>query len=132
MCLSQVRNCGHMFFKYMFYIQPWWFSVRSSSHRLILYSYETDFVHSLLQKKEKKCAQSFGLTFRYLVDVTSLNKSKFCDYVDRIYPTKLENNNTTEAEKSVSHLDLHLEINSKVGLWKKNFTTREITLIFPI
>ena len=47
---------------------------------LFLYSYEADFIQSLLQRKEKKLAQSFGFTFRYKDDVLSLNNSKFGDY----------------------------------------------------
>ena len=48
---------------------------------LFLYSYEADFIQSLLQRKEKKLAQCFGFTFRYIDDVLSLNNSKFGDYV---------------------------------------------------
>ena len=54
---------------------------------LFLYSYEADFIQSLRQRKEKKLAQSFGFTFRYIDDVLPLNNFK----------------------------DLHLEIESKGG-----------------
>ena len=57
---------------------------------LFLYSYEADFIQSFLQRIEKKLAQSFGSTFRYIDDVLSLNTSKFGDYVDLIYPIELE------------------------------------------
>ena len=49
---------------------------------VFLYSYEADFIQSLLQRKDKKLAQSFGFTFRYIDDVLSLNNSKFGDYVN--------------------------------------------------
>jgi hypothetical protein len=41
-------------------------------------------------EKEKKLARSFNFTFRYIDDVLSLNNSRFCDFVDRIYPIGLE------------------------------------------
>ena len=42
------------------------------------------YIQSLLQRKEKKTAKSFGYMFRYIDDVLSLNNSKFGDYVYRI------------------------------------------------
>ena len=98
---------------------------------LFLYSYEADFIQSLLQRKEKKLAQSFGFTFRYIDDVLSLNNSKFGDYVDLIYPTELEIKDTTETERSASYLDLHLEIDSKGGLKTKLYDKRD-DFDFPI
>ena len=89
---------------------------------LFLYSYETDFIHSIRQRKEKKLAQYFGFTFRYMDDVFSLNNSQFGDYVDRIYPIKLGIKDTIETEMPASYLDLHLEIDRKDGL-RTNFTT---------
>ena len=62
---------------------------------LFLYLYEADFIQSLLQRKEKKLAQSCGFTLRCIDDVLY---SKFGDYVDRIDPT-------TETERSSSYLD---------------------------
>ena len=59
---------------------------------------EADIIQSLLQRKEKKLAQSFGFTFRFIDDVLSLNNSKFGDYVDLIYPIELEIKDTTETE----------------------------------
>jgi hypothetical protein len=98
---------------------------------LFLYSYEADFIQSLLQRKEKKLAQSFGFTFRYIDDVLSLNNSKFGDYVDLIYPIELEIKDTTETERSASYLDLHLEIDSKGGLKTKLYDKRD-DFDFPI
>ena len=36
---------------------------------LFLYSYEAEFIQGLVQKGEKKLAQSFNFTFRYIDDV---------------------------------------------------------------
>jgi hypothetical protein len=51
---------------------------------------KADFIHGLLMKNEKKLARSFNFTFRYIVDVLSLNNSKFSDFVDHIYPLSLK------------------------------------------
>ena len=48
------------------------------------------FHTGLLKKNEKNLARFFNFTFRYIDDVISLNNVKFCDFVDRIYPTELE------------------------------------------
>jgi hypothetical protein len=44
---------------------------------LFLYSYEADFIQGLLKKNEKKLNRSFNFTFRYIVDVLSLNGAQF-------------------------------------------------------
>ena len=80
---------------------------------LFLYSYEADFVRGLLKNNEKKLARSFNFTFRYIDDVLSLNNSMFGDFVDRIYPIKLEIKDTTDTDRFASYLDLHLEIGSE-------------------
>ena len=76
---------------------------------LFLYS-QADFIQELLKKNEKKLARSFNFTFRYADDVLSLNKSRFGDLVDRIYPNELKIKDTTDTDRSTSYLDLHLEI----------------------
>ena len=88
---------------------------------LFLYSYEAVFIQSLLQRKAIKLAQSFGLMFRHIDDVLSLNNSIFGDYGDRIYHIELEIKDTTETERSgsASYLHLHLEIDSKGSLRTK-------------
>ena len=59
-------------------------------------------------------ALSFVFTFRYIDDGLSLTNSKFGDYVDRLStPTELEIKDTTETERSVFNLELHLEIDGK-------------------
>ena len=50
----------------------------------------TSYRSLILQRIEKKLAQSFGFTFCYIDGVHSLNKSKYGDYVDLIYPNELE------------------------------------------
>jgi hypothetical protein len=90
---------------------------------LFLYSYEEDFIQWLHKKNEKKLARSFNFTFFYIDDVLSLNNSRFGDFVDRIYPIKLEIKDTTDTNRSASCLDPYLEIDSEGAL--KNETLRQ-------
>ena len=50
--------------------------------------------------------------FRYKDDVLSLNNC-----VDRIYSIEPEIKDTTDTDRSISYLDLHLEIDSEGRLW---------------
>ena len=45
--------------------------------------------------------------------------SRFGDFVDGIYPIELEVKDTTYTDRSVSYLDLHLEIDIEEGLRTK-------------
>ena len=98
---------------------------------VFLYSYETDFVQGLLKKNEKKPARSFNFTYRYIDDVLSLNNSRFGDFIDRIYTIELETKDTTDTDRPVSYLDLHLEIDSEGRLKTKPYDKRD-DLNFPI
>jgi hypothetical protein len=56
---------------------------------LMLHAYETEFLQELLKNKDRKLAQTFNSIFRYIDAVLSLNNSRFCDYLHRIYPNEL-------------------------------------------
>jgi hypothetical protein len=58
--------------------------------------YEENFIQVLLKKNEKKIARFFYFTFHYIYAVLSLNNSNFGDFVDCIYPIKLEIKDTTD------------------------------------
>jgi hypothetical protein len=75
-----------------------------------------DFIQGLLKKTEKKLARSSNFTFRYIDDVLSLNKSRFGDFVDRVYPIELKIKDTTYIDRSASYLGLHLQIDSEERL----------------
>jgi hypothetical protein len=70
-----------------------------------------------------------SFTFRCIDDVISLNNSRFCDFVDRIYQIELEIKDTADTDRSDSYLSLLLEIDSKGGR-ERNLTTKEIISIF--
>jgi len=92
---------------------------------LFLHSYEADFIQGLLNKNEKKLARSFDFTFRYIDDVFSLNNSRFGDFVDRIYPIGFETKDITDTDRSVSYIDIHLEIDGDGRLRRKLYDKRD-------
>ena len=47
---------------------------------LFLYSYEAEFVQSLLQAGKKHLAQQFTFTYRYIDDALSLKNTTFAEY----------------------------------------------------
>ena len=85
----------------------------------------------LLKKNEKKLAWSVNFTSPYIDDVLSLNNSRFCDFVDRIYLIELEIKDITYTDWSASYLDLHLEIESEDRLRTKLYDKRD-DFNFPI
>ena len=85
---------------------------------MFLYSYEAEFVQSLLQAGKKHLAQQFNFTYRYIDDALSLKNTKFAEYLEFIYPIELEIKETTETTASSSYLDCYLYIdNGKLATW---------------
>ena len=77
---------------------------------IFLYSYEADFIQSLLSTGKKHLASRFNLTYRYIYDVLSINNPEFENYLGQMYPAELEIKDTTESTTSASYLDLLLSI----------------------
>jgi len=71
---------------------------------LYLHSYEVEFVQELLRKGERKLAQSFNYTFRYIDDVLSLS-----NFLHLIYRVELVVKDATDSPNSASYLDLYFE-----------------------
>jgi hypothetical protein len=88
---------------------------------LFMYSNEAGFIQRLLKKDEKKLAGSFNVTFHYKAAVLSLNIASIADSVGRIYPIELEIKDYTAANRYVSYLDLHLEVDSEGRLRPKPY-----------
>ena len=68
---------------------------------------------------------------RYMGDVLSLNNSKFCEFVDRIYHLEIEITHTTDTARSASYLDLNLKIDSHGWLRMKLYNKKD-EFYFPI
>ena len=92
---------------------------------LFLYSYEAEFIQTLIRSGKRQLAKSFNFTFRYIDDVLSLNNSKFSDYINDIYPEELEIKETTDNSTSSSFLDLLLEFDNDNRLRVKIYDKRD-------
>ena len=79
---------------------------------IFLYSYEAEFIQSLLSTGRKRLTSQFNFTYRYIDDVLSINNPNFENYLGQMYPSELEIKDTTERNTSASYLDLLL---SSVG-----------------
>ena len=77
---------------------------------IFLYSYEAEFIQSLLSTGRKQLASRFNFTHRYIDDVLSINNIEFENYLGQMYPVEFENKDTTESNTSASYLDLLLSI----------------------
>ena len=77
---------------------------------IFLYSYEVEFIQSLLSAGKKRLASQFNFTYRYIDDVSSINNPDFENYLCQMYPPEFEIKDTTESNTSASYLDLLLSI----------------------
>ena len=77
---------------------------------LFLYSYEAEFIQSLLSAGRKRLASQFNFTHRYMDEVLSVNNPDFENYLGQMYPPELEIKDSTESNTSASYLDLLLSI----------------------
>ena len=57
---------------------------------LFLYSYEAEFIQTLIKSGKIHLAKLFCFTYRYIDNVLSINNPKFGDYISIIYPVELE------------------------------------------
>ena len=95
---------------------------------IFLYSYEAEFIQSLLSTGKKKLASQFNFTYRYIDDVLSINNPDFENYLGHMYPAELEIKDTTESNTSASYLDLLLSIESDGQLRTSLYDKRDIQL----
>ena len=73
---------------------------------LFLYAYGVDFLHWLLNNKDKKIPQCVNYSFRYIDDVLSPSNSRLGDYIHLIYINELEIWDTINTQMSASFLEL--------------------------
>ena len=53
---------------------------------IFLYSYEAEFIQSLLSTGRKQLASRFNFTYRYIDDVLSINNPEFENYLGQMIP----------------------------------------------
>ena len=56
---------------------------------IFLYSYEAEFIQSLLSVGKKRIASQLNITYRYIDDVLSINNPDFDNYLGQMYPLSL-------------------------------------------
>ena len=69
----------------------------------------------LPNNKDRKLAQNFNSSFRYIDHVLSINNSRFGDYLHRISPNELEIKNTTDTQVSALTLTITLKSTTDEG-----------------
>ena len=92
---------------------------------LFLYSYEAEFIQTLIKSGKRHLAKSFNFTYRYIDDVLSINNPKFGDYIDFIYPVELEFKDTTDPDHHASYLDLLMKYDNFHRLQVKLYDKRD-------
>ena len=89
---------------------------------LFLYSYEVEFIQTLMKSGKRHLAKSFCFTYRYIDDVLSINNPKFGDYLDIC---RIRIKYTTDADHHASYLDLLLQHDNFHNLQVKLYDNRD-------
>ena len=77
---------------------------------IFLYSYEAEFIRSLLSTRRKQFVSRFNFTYRYIDDVLYINNTKFENDLGQMYPVDFEIKDTAESNTSAFYLDFLLSI----------------------
>ena len=107
-----------------------WIGVKQQS-LTHLHAYGADFLYRLLKNKDRKLAQTFNSSFRYIDDVLSLNNCRFGDYLHGIYSNELAVKDIADTQTYASYLDLNIEIDNGGRLKTKRYDKR-YDFTFPI
>ena len=78
---------------------------------LFWYSYEVEFLRSM-KKPNKKLANAFNLTSRYIDDLISINNPKFKQFLKDNYPEEFVVSEIPKSRNAVSYLDLLIDISN--------------------
>ena len=92
---------------------------------LFLYSYESEFLDSLVRSGHRKLARSFNLCYRYIDDLIVFNNEKFIDYVKDIYPSELNVEKANRLDDQANYLDLTFIIGNNDRLCTKLYDKRD-------
>ena len=81
--------------------------------------------------KDKKIheARAFNFTYWYIDDVSSINNSRFAEFLPLIYPPELAIKETTDTASSASFLDLYLEFDDSGKLSTKIYDKRTTSIL---
>ena len=92
---------------------------------IFLYSYEAEFIQSVLLTGRKRLASQFNYTYRYIDDVLSINNPDFEHFLGQMYPPEPEIKDTTESNTSGSCLDLLMSIDRNGQLHTSLYDKRD-------
>ena len=65
---------------------------------IFIYSYEPEFIQTLIKSGKRHLGKSFNFTYIYIDDVFSWNNHKLSDHVYEIDPVELEIKETTDVQ----------------------------------
>ena len=99
---------------------------------IFLYSYESEFIPSLLSTGNKQLASQFNFTYRYIDDILPFNNPDFENNLSQMYPAELEIKDTTESNTSASYLDYLLLSIGRNGQLCASFYDKSVDLNFYI
>ena len=57
---------------------------------IFLYSYEAEFIQSLVSTGWKRLASQYNITYNYIDDVLSISNPDFENYLGQMYPLKVQ------------------------------------------
>ena len=83
------------------------------------------FLQKLVKEKKIHEAKAFNFTYRYIDDVSSINDSRFAEFLPLIYPPELEVKETTDTASSASFLDWYFEIDDSGQLSTSIYDKRD-------
>ena len=92
---------------------------------LFLYSYESEFLDSLVRSGHRRLARSFNLCYRYIDDLIVFNIKKFIDYVKDIYLSELNVEKANRLDDQANYLDLTFIISHNIRLYTKLYDKRD-------
>ena len=92
---------------------------------LFLYSYESEFLDSLVRSGHRRLARSVNLCYRNIDHLIVFNNKKFIDCVKDIYPSELNAEKANRLDEQANYLDLTLIIGDNSRLYTKLYDKRD-------
>ena len=86
---------------------------------LFLYSYENEFLDSLVKSSHRRLARSFNLCYMYTDELIVFSNNKFIDYVKDIYPSEPNVEKANRLDDQANYLDLTFIIGNNNKLYTK-------------
>ena len=92
---------------------------------LFLYTYENEFLDTMIRSSHRRLVRSFNLCYRYTDDLVVFNNKKYLDYLKAIYPSQLTVEKANKSDHLVNYLDLTFIIDSGGKLSTKLYDKRD-------